>query len=84
MSKKKVTSGLDSILGQPKPIEKEEITKEKDFRATIVVNEEIWEKIKAVAYWDRKKMKDLTDFIMLDFITKYEKKNGEIKPMPKK
>lgn len=53
-----------------------------DFRTTIIMEEEDWEKIKSIAFWDRKKLKNLTSTIMKDFIAQYEKKNGNIKPIP--
>ena len=62
----------------------QEGTKEKETRATFIVNEELLDKLKALAYWDRKLIKEVVDVALQDAVKKYEKKNGEIKPIPKK
>ena len=99
MSKKDFTGGLNSLLGeqpdrpkrgrpvtQTKEITKssQEGTKEKETRATFIVNEDLLEKLKAIAYWDRVLIKDVVNTALQEIVVKYEKKNGEIKPIPKK
>ncbi|CAI8328361.1 MAG: Uncharacterised protein [Porticoccaceae bacterium UBA1117] len=98
MSKKNFTGGLNSLLGdnekpkrgRPKTSTREitkssqEGTKEKETRATFIVNEELLDKLKAIAYWDRKLIKEVVDTALQDRVNKYEKKNGDIKPIPKK
>jgi hypothetical protein len=59
-------------------------TKEKETRATFIVNEDLLEKMKSLAYWDRMLIKDIVNNAFEDYITRYEKKKGEIKEMPKK
>ena len=59
-------------------------TKEGETRATFIVNEEILDKVKAVAYWDRTSIKEIITTALEESIAKYEKKNGAIKPIPKK
>lgn len=59
-------------------------TKEKETRATFIVNEDLLEKLKSLAYWDRVLIKDIVNNAFEDYISRYEKKNGEIKEMPKK
>jgi hypothetical protein len=59
-------------------------TKEKETRATFIVNEDLLEKMKALAYWDRVLIKDIVNQALEEHITRHEKKNGEIKPMPQK
>lgn len=59
-------------------------TKEKETRATFIVNEDLLEKMKSLAYWDRVLIKDIVNTAFEDYISRYEKKNGEIKEMPKK
>lgn len=54
-------------------------TKEKETRATFIVSEDLLEKMKALAYWDRVLIKDIVNNAFEDYITRYEKKNGEIK-----
>lgn len=98
MSKKNFTGGLNSLLGdndkpkrgRPKTSTKEitkssqEGTKEKETRATFIVNEELLEKLKAIAYWDRKLIKEVVNTALQDRVDKYEEKNGVIKPIPNK
>ena len=99
MSKKNFTGGLNSLLGdqpekpkrgrpvtQTKEITKssQEGTKEKETRATFIVNEDLLEKLKAIAYWDRVLIKDVVNTALQEIVAKYEKKNGDIKPIPKK
>lgn len=99
MSKKNFTGGLNSLLGdqpekpkrgrpitQTKEITKssQEGTKENETRATFIINEELLEKLKAIAYWDRVLIKDVINTALQETVAKYEKKNGAIKPIPKK
>ena len=99
MRKKNFTGGLNSLLGdqpekpkrgrpvtQTKEITKssQEGTKENETRATFIINEELLEKLKAIAYWDRVLIKDVVNTALQETIAKYEKKNGDIKPIPKK
>ena len=99
MSKKNFTGGLNSLLGdqpekpkrgrpvtQTKEITKssQEGTKENETRATFIINEELLEKLKAIAYWDRVLIKDVVNTALQETVAKYEKKNGDIKPIPNK
>jgi hypothetical protein len=59
-------------------------TKEKETRATFIVKEDLLEKMKALAYWDRALIKDIVNMAFEEHISRYEKKKGEIKEMPKK
>jgi hypothetical protein len=77
-------------VGRPKTQFKEitkssqEGTKENETRATFIVNEELLEKLKAIAYWDRVLIKDVINKALLEVVDSYEKKSGKIKPIPKK
>lgn len=76
--------------GRPKTQFKEitkssqEGTKTEETRATFIVNEELLEKLKAIAYWERSLIKDEINKALEDRVAKYEKKNGEVQPIPKK
>lgn len=59
-------------------------TKEKETRATFVINEELLEQVKTIAYWDRVLIKDVLNRALIVEIEKYIKKNGELKQIPKK
>jgi ACT domain-containing protein len=99
MTKKNFTGGLSSLLGdqpdrpkrgrpvtQTKEITKssQEGTKENETRATFIINEDLLEKLKAIAYWDRVLIKEVVHTALQDAVEKHEKKNGAIKPIPKK
>lgn len=53
-------------------------------RATFIVKEALLDKLKAIAYWDRALIKDMTGTALEDYIARYEKKHGSIKPIPKR
>ena len=78
------------VVAEPKAPKKEITktsqigTKEKETRATFIVNEDLLEKMKSLAYWDRVLIKDIVNTAFEDYISRYEKKNGEIKDMPTK
>ena len=82
--------GKPNKVGRPKTQFKkitkssQEGTKENETRATFIVNEDLLEKLKAIAYWDRKLIKEVVNKALLDAVDKHEKKNGDIKPIPKK
>lgn len=85
------TKQPEQATEQAEPKAKKEITKtsqigtkEKETRATFIVNEDLLEKLKSVAYWDRALIKDVVNNAFEDYISRYEKKNGEIKEVPKK
>ena len=95
MSKKNFSGGLNSLLGEsqnkPKvgrPITQTKVitkssqqgTKESETRATFIVKEELLDKVKDIAYWDRKLIKDVINSALEDYI----KAKGIIKPIPNK
>jgi hypothetical protein len=76
--------------GRPKVVLKtitkssQEGTKENETRATFILNEDLLEKLKAIAYWERQLIKEVVNEALLGVVTNYEKKHGQIKPIPKK
>ena len=62
----------------------QEGTKENETRATFIVKEDLLEKLKCLAYWERVLIKDVINTALEDAISKHEKKHGDIKPIPKK
>lgn len=50
-------------------------------RATFIVEEEQLDKVKALAYWERKQIKDVVGEALEEYIRKYEKVHGAIKPL---
>lgn len=99
MSKKNFSGGLGSLLGdQPekpkvgrprtnlKEVTKasEEGTRPGETRATFILRQDTLDKLKAIAYWERLLIKDVVTTAIDEAIAKYEKKHGEVKPIPKK
>ena len=62
----------------------QEGTKENETRATFIVGEELLDKLKAMAYWDRLLIKEVINSALQEAVDKHEKKHGSIKPIPKK
>jgi hypothetical protein len=99
MTKKTFKGELNSVIGEqpkretrgrPKTQFKEitkssqKGTKEKETRATFIINEDLLDKLKALAYWERETIKEALNNILTEAVIKYEKKNGQIKPIPTK
>lgn len=97
MSKKDFKGGFTDLLGdnkpkvgRPKDLSKrkpekssQEGTKNDETRATFIVREDLLEKVKALAYWEREQIKQTIDKALQGYVDKYENKNGDIKPIPK-
>lgn len=60
----------------------QEGTKNNETRATFIVNEDLLEKLKNVAYWDRKKIKEVIGEALSEYIANREEKKGEVKQRP--
>ncbi len=89
MSKKNFSGGLNSLLGdqpkkskagrpvtQTKEITKssQEGTKENETRATFIVKEDLLEKLKAIAYWERILVKDVLNTALQEYVDKKKPK----------
>jgi hypothetical protein len=89
MSKKNFSGVLNSILGdqtdkpkrgrpvtQTKELNKssQEGTKEHETRATIIINEELLDKFKAIAYWDRVLIKEVVNTALQEYVDKKKPK----------
>lgn len=61
-----------------------ETTESGYIKKTYIVNNDMAEKINAIAYWDRAKIKDLIFEMQSAFVKKWESKNGPVKPVPVK
>lgn len=93
---KKTLGGLDALLGkeagaegngarkQGRPRKYGELNSlpEDEDRASIIVKTETWNKFKALVYWERRKQKGLLDDILREYLERWEKKHGPIKPIP--
>jgi hypothetical protein len=58
--------------------------KSDETRATFIVREDLLEKLKAVAYWERLNIKKVINEALDRYVGAYERQNGELKEVPKK
>jgi predicted transcriptional regulator len=58
--------------------------KEGEERKSLILESELVSKMDAIAYWDRETIKDVYNAALREYVGKYEKKHGTIKPIPKK
>lgn len=72
--------GIDLLIGTggvlPAPAEAQE---EATVRATFIVEKELLQKIKNIAYWERLTQKDLMREAMTDLVNKYENRTKQRK-----
>jgi hypothetical protein len=58
--------------------------KSDETRATFIVREDLLEKLKAIAYWERLNIKDVINEALDRYVGAYERQNGDVKEVPKK
>lgn len=68
--------------GRPKTNFTPDLLPEDEDRASIIVKTATWTRFKSLAYWERRKQKTLLDEILTEYLERWEKKNGTIKPIP--
>ena len=56
--------------------------KRNETRATFIVDENLLEKLKAIAYWERLNIKEVINNMILNYLDTFEKQKGEIKYIP--
>ncbi len=85
MAKKNFTGGIDSLFqaSNKKVVKEKTENREQQIpsysRTTLIVNNNTYEKIKAIAYWERKSIKDLIEEGFNKIISKYSKEQvGDI------
>ena len=57
-------------------------TKEGEERVTVILNQKQAATLKAIAYWERCLVKEVFAEALTAYIEKYEKKAGQVKPIP--
>jgi hypothetical protein len=89
MTKKNFKKGFSGLLGEEPSKNKDttpftdsltpsrDIHKEK--RATFIVRTEQLDALKAIAFWERRLLKDILNDALSSYIFNYEKNNGKIK-----
>ncbi len=78
---------LNKTAGRPKRSDKdnaaasniEKGTKPGEGRKAYILNIALTNKVDAIAFWDRKKIKDVAGEALEEYVAKWEKKNGPIK-----
>lgn len=58
-------------------------TKPGEMRKTYLVSKQLDDKINAIAYWERKTVKEVVNEALSNYVAGYEKKNGAVKPAKK-
>ena len=89
-SSKNFTEGLKSVFSsttneenkEPEQEKRKDAPKEGEDRFTFLIKNVLVDKIKDIAYWERQLLKETVEEAFQDLISKYEKKNGAIKPRP--
>ena len=86
---KNSTVATTKKVGRPKDPTKrtptkssQEGTKNDETRATFIVNEQLLEKLKNIAYWDRKKIKEVVGIALSEFVDEWEEEHGAVKQRP--
>ena len=90
MSKKDFKQGMDALLGESNKVEEKpevvkeisEVKKEKDVLTTLLVKPTALNKMRFIAYWERKKIKQVVMESFNEYIAKYESTHGVIKTPP--
>ena len=84
MAKKGFQGGINSILGEmtPNPMPNSTTELQRNdvlVRTTVMLKIQHFNNLKAIAYWDRKTVKDIFDESISMYIEHYKNNNGEIK-----
>jgi hypothetical protein len=75
---------VQPVAPQPEVASIKKGLKNDETRATFIVREDLLEKLKAVAYWERLNIKDVINEALDRYVGAYERQNGDLKSVPKK
>ncbi len=75
---------VQPVAPQPEVASIKKGLKNDETRATFIVREDLLEKLKAVAYWERLNIKDVINEALDRYVGAYERQNGDLKDVPKK
>ena len=78
MARKNFKTSFGSLLDSDSSKVREKATV-KEIRATFIVKESNLEKLKAIAYWERKTIKNVLDEALNSYTENYELERGPIK-----
>lgn len=76
MAKKNFKVPFDTLLGENR-IERK--TNDKEIRATFIIQKSQLDKLRALAFWEKKMLKDILRESLSSYIDLYESKNGILK-----
>ena len=79
-----VVAPVQPVPPQPEVASIKKGLKNDETRATFIVREDLLEKLKAVAYWERLNIKDVINEALDRYVGAYERQNGDLKDVPKK
>lgn len=82
MSKKNFKTSFDSFLLGEESQRPPTKVKDKEIRATFIVNIDHIEKLKAISFWEKKMLKEVLNEALTQYLTEYEKNKGYIQ-LPK-
>lgn len=94
MSKKDFKGGLQSLIGESNSITtdntnvnlpnppNESVNPKAEERATFIIPVDLHDQLKAIAYWERLRIKDVVTSALSEYIEKYIDNNGVIQPLP--
>ncbi len=75
-------NGGKRARGRPRKYDEPNMLPADEERASLIVKKATWAKFKALTYWERRKQKNLLDEILTDYLKRWEKQHGAIKPIP--
>jgi hypothetical protein len=80
MTKKNFKTNFDTLLGED--VKTKTKSQDAEIRATFLLKSSYAEKLKAISYWERKKIKEVLNEALTLFLEQYEKEKGPIQ-LPK-
>ena len=80
---RKETRGRKKTVNREITKSSQEGTREGETRATFIVKEDLLENLKGISYWERRMIKEVIGEALGDYVARYEKEKGGIKPLNK-
>lgn len=85
MSKKDFKTGLNTLIGDTSTPEPATFTSEpKEERATFILPANLHDELKAIAYWERLKLKEVVKEALTAYVEKYKIEKGDLLPIPER
>jgi|APTNR8051073442_1049403.scaffolds.fasta_scaffold01141_20 hypothetical protein len=85
MSKKDFKTGLNTLIGDTSTPEPTTPTSDpKEERATFILPVNLHDELKAIAYWERLKLKEVVKEALTAYIERYKAEKGDLLPIPER